>query len=116
MDSRVYQSCRPHWTTSFPLDFEFGSKRRIFVRVVRVGGGAAHKRGNRDDGDNSRSRNSKSSSSPVTQQPPEEDVVGDAIFEIGDVLGSFNHTKVKSFPNGGMYVSLVVAHLVGGFL
>lgn len=32
----------------------------------------------------------------------EGESLGDAIFEIGDILGSRNHTKIKRLPKGGM--------------
>jgi hypothetical protein len=69
---RVYKNTHPEWTKTFTLNYEYGSECYFYVQVFRLNHG-------------------------------EEAVsFGNAVCEIGDILGSKNHTKVKRLPKGGV--------------
>ena len=67
----IDKDCNPQWTSVFTLDYVHGVEKYFFVRVMRL---------NKSRTDNK--------------------LVGGALFEIGDVLGS-NRAKARRFKNGG---------------
>ena len=94
MNHRVHNSCRPQWTTTFPLTYEYGSACFLIVRVFRVPcntGSRWKKTGQPAVG-----------GGKVEEGQTEGESLGDAVFEIGDVLGTKHRTKVKRLPKGGV--------------
>ena len=85
----VHKSSRPQWTTTFPLTYEFGSECYFFVRVFRLVHATGGSRSSKGPGDD-------------TNDDQEGESLGDAVFEIGDILGSKHHTKIRRLPKGGV--------------
>jgi hypothetical protein len=73
LPERIYKYCHPQWTTVLTTDYEYGTEKFFFVRVLRH-----HK-----------------------SHPESPTLLGSALFEIGDILGSPTHTKVKRLRDGG---------------
>lgn len=71
--SRVRKETHPQWTETFDLNYEFGSECYFLVQVYRLIGAGR-----------------------------KIESLGNAVCEIGDILGSKNHTKVKRLPKGGV--------------
>ena len=69
---RIHNSSNPQWTKTFYIDYEYGSECYFFVQVFRF-----------------------------VSEGDEPILLGNAIFEIGDILGTQNHTKVRRLPKGG---------------
>lgn len=69
----IYKYCHPQWTTVLTTDFEYGTEKFFIVRVLR------HHHSHPD--------------SPT--------LIGSALFEIGDIIGTPTHTKVKRLRAGG---------------
>lgn len=70
---RIYKFCHPQYTTVLTTDYEYGTEKFFFVRILRH-----HK-----------------------SHPESSTLIGSALFEIGDILSSPTHTKVKRLRNGG---------------
>lgn len=71
---RIEKSCKPQWLKPIWIDYTYGTKLYFQVKVLRHSNSKGHK------------------------------VVGSALFEVSNVLGS-NNTKVKRFPNGGVVMA-----------
>ena len=67
----IYKYCHPMWTEVLTTDYEYGKERFFFVQVMRH-----HKHG-------------------------EPTLIGSALFEISDIMGTAAHTKVKRLREGG---------------
>lgn len=88
----VYKSNHPRYTTSFPLDYEYGSKLLIFVFVYAVGGSnistsisfAKHKQ-HKDNNNNTAGLK----------------LIGSAMFNVQDVLGMKYQLKARRLHKGG---------------
>lgn len=68
----IYKNRHPQWTTTFEIDYEYGSECYFSVSIYRA--------------------KSKDNESPI--------LFGTATCEVGDILGSKNHTRVKRLPQG----------------
>jgi len=89
----VYKSNHPRYTTSFPLDYEYGSKLLIFVFVYAVGNsnstsitfGKYNK--HKDHNNNNNTAGLK--------------LIGSAMFNVQDVLGMKYQLKARRLNKGG---------------
>ena len=68
----IHKNRHPQWTTTFSIDYEYGSESFFSVAVYRAKG--------------------KDYEDPISY--------GTATCEVGDILGSKNRTKVKRLPGG----------------
>ena len=68
----IHKNRHPQWTTTFEIDYEYGSECYFSVNVYRAKG--------------------KDNEDPISY--------GTATCEVGDILGSKNRTKVKRLPRG----------------
>jgi len=69
----IYKYCHPQWTEVLTTDYEYGTEKFFFVRVLR------HHR----------------------SHPESPTLIGSALFEISDILGTPTKTKVKRLRQGG---------------
>ena len=74
LHGRIPRSCRPQWTTTIPLLYELGSDCYFRVRVFRV----------------------------CQKGEDQSENLGSGVFEVGDILGSMNRTKIRRLPKGGV--------------
>ena len=69
---RIHNNNNPQWTTTFDLEYEYGSESFFHVQVFRF---------------------VNSNDKPIS--------LGSAVYEVGDILGTHTNTKVKRLPRGG---------------
>lgn len=69
----IHKYCHPQWTEVLTTDYEYGKERFFFVRVMRHHG----------------------------HSPGPPTLIGSALFEISDILGTATHTRVKRFREEG---------------
>lgn len=86
-DTEIVNSRNPQWTRTIPLEYEYGSESYFYVHVLQSNcdGQAVHGHGS------TKSLDSDAFSTSF----------GTALFEVSDVLGTRNTTKVKRLRSGG---------------
>lgn len=105
----IHNNRSPQWIQTIPLNYEYGSELSFYVRIWQ----ADHTTTEAQDA-------SRKSQSPNNRTPNSDDAFfgtpekkrmgycfGTAPFEVGDILGSKNYTKVKRLKAGGWYVCFV---------
>lgn len=107
---RIRNSKSPQWIETIPLKYEYGSECFFYVRILQAGGYELKKspKGTGKEDSQSLSPMSKITEHSDTSSfhgSPEKDRMGHcfgtALFEVGDILGSRNYTKVKRLKSGG---------------
>ncbi|CAB9510120.1 Nicotinic receptor-associated protein 1 [Seminavis robusta] len=116
--TEVIQNSRsPQWIETIPLKYEYGSELFFYVRILQADPLASN---SEDNG--SRRPSNGGALSPLSQSSSADDAsvasqsfygtptnkknrmghcFGTALFEVGDILGSRNYTKVKRLKAGG---------------
>ena len=92
----ISKCTHPQWTEVLTTDYEYGTEVFFFVRVLR------HHR----------------------NDPDHPTLMGSALFEVSDIMGTATRTKVRRLPQGGWYVDIAgsleayisVVDLRGNFL
>ena len=84
----IYKNAHPQYTKTFTLNYEYGSECYFYVQVYR------YDNNNEDDDDDDNNNKKKRKEKPFS--------FGNAVYEIGDILGSRNNTKAKRLPQGGV--------------
>jgi hypothetical protein len=111
----IHNNRSPRWIQTIPLSYEYGSESSFYVRIWEA-----------DDTNAEDQDANRKSQSPNNRTPNSDDAsvrsesffgtspkkrmgycFGTALFEVGDILGSKNYTKVKRLKSGGWYVRFV---------
>jgi hypothetical protein len=93
----VKKSSSPRWTVSFSVDYEFGSQLLFFVEVFAI-------RGSSDETDTEESGAPSflkaSLGGKVTKR--EVKLLGRAVFDVQDLLGTKSRVKARRLRKGGV--------------
>lgn len=106
--NRIKNCKSPQWIETIPLKYEYGSECHFYVRVLQTGGPESKKSPKGKSTVSPTNNGSEVIESSSFHGTPEKDRMGHcfgtALFEVGDILGSRNYTKVKRLKAGGWYV------------
>ena len=100
----IKHSTSPQWVTTIPLEYEYGANLHFYVRVLLAGGHSESKHSSKGSDFSIGSNVSNCSGGTpldVTEKNRTGFCFGSALFEVGDILGSRNFTKVKRLKGGG---------------
>ena len=89
----MHKSSNPRWTVSFAVQYEFGSQLLFFVEVFAI-------RGSSEKETNNGSFLRASFGGKVNKR--EIKLLGTAVFDIQDLLGTKNHVKARRLKKGGV--------------
>ena len=105
----IRNSRSPQWIETIPLKYEYGSELFFYVRILQAEPAQSNNNQlsplSQSSGDDASvaSQSFYGGGSP-TKKNRIGHCFGTALFEVGDILGSRNYTKVKRLKAGGWYV------------
>lgn len=103
----IRNSRSPQWIETIPLEYEYGSELYFYVRILQAEENSDESKRQALSPQSGKVSSQGNSSTGFYGSPQKNRMAhcfGTALFEVGDILGSRNYTKVKRLKSGGWYV------------
>lgn len=96
----VHKSSNPRWTVSFSVQYEYGSQLLFFVEVFAIRDGEAESMEKGAQSSSNESFLRASFGGKVSKR--EIKLLGQAVFDIQDLLGTKSRVKARRLKRGGV--------------